>query len=100
MDLKNLVDGLGVADVVKAGPIGIDSIWAALCMTLTACSGLAVLRVGRVDRMVDLATLTGAVVIGLDAFESYLLGQPIERLPGVGPKTAARLAELAASDSD
>jgi len=27
-----------------------------------------------------------------------LLGQPIERFPGVGPKTAARLAELGASD--
>jgi DNA polymerase-4 len=40
----------------------------------------------------------GATVIGLDAFEDYLLRQPIERLPGVGPKTAARLAELGATD--
>jgi DNA polymerase-4 len=40
----------------------------------------------------------GATVIGLDEFESYLLRQPIERLPGVGPKTAARLAELGATN--
>jgi len=40
----------------------------------------------------------GATVIGLDEFERYLLRQPIERLPGVGPKTAARLAELGATD--
>lgn len=40
----------------------------------------------------------GATVIGPDDFEAYLLRQPIERLPGVGPKTAARLAELGATD--
>lgn len=40
----------------------------------------------------------GVRVIGAEAFEDYLLGQPIERLPGVGPKTAARLAELGARD--
>ncbi len=40
----------------------------------------------------------GATVIGLDEFEAYLLGQPIERLPGIGPKTAARLAELGVAD--
>jgi DNA polymerase-4 len=40
----------------------------------------------------------GATVIGPDDFEAYLRRQPIERLPGVGPKTAARLAELGASD--
>lgn len=31
-------------------------------------------------------------------FEAYLLAMPLERLPGVGPKTAARLAELGATD--
>ena len=40
----------------------------------------------------------GATVIGLEEFEDYLLRQPIERLPGIGPKTAARLAELGATD--
>jgi DNA polymerase-4 len=40
----------------------------------------------------------GAIVIGLDAYEDYLVRQPLERLPGVGPKTAARLAELGATD--
>lgn len=40
----------------------------------------------------------GATVIGPNEFEDYLLRQPIERLPGVGPKTAARLAELGATD--
>ncbi len=40
----------------------------------------------------------GATVIGLDEFEDYLLRQPIERLPGIGPKTAARLSELGATD--
>lgn len=40
----------------------------------------------------------GATVIGLDVFEAYLLRQPIERLPGMGPKTAARLAELGATN--
>ena len=40
----------------------------------------------------------GTTLIGLEAFEDYLLRQPIERLPGVGPKTAARLAELGVTD--
>lgn len=31
-------------------------------------------------------------------FDAYLLRQPLERFPGVGPKTAARLAELGATD--
>lgn len=42
--------------------------------------------------------LRGATVIGLDDFEDYLLRQPLERFPGVGPKTVARLAELGATD--
>jgi DNA polymerase-4 len=41
---------------------------------------------------------SGAVVIGAEAFEAYLLSQPVDRLPGVGPKTAARLRELDAAD--
>jgi len=40
----------------------------------------------------------GARLIGMDEFDAYLLRQPIERLPGVGPKTAARLRELGAVD--
>jgi len=40
----------------------------------------------------------GARVIDRNDFEAYLLRQPIERLPGVGPKTAARLAELGVVD--
>jgi DNA polymerase-4 len=40
----------------------------------------------------------GATVIGADQFEVYLLRQAVDRLPGVGPKTAARLAELGAAD--
>jgi DNA polymerase-4 len=40
----------------------------------------------------------GATVIGADQFEVYLLAQAVDRLPGVGPKTAARLAELGAAD--
>ncbi len=40
----------------------------------------------------------GATVIGADRFETYLIGQSVDRLPGVGPKTAARLAELGAGD--
>lgn len=44
------------------------------------------------------AGLRGATVICKDDFENYLLRQPIERLPGVGPKTAARLAELGATN--
>lgn len=40
----------------------------------------------------------GVRVIDAEAFDTYLLRQPIERFPGVGPKTAARLAELGASD--
>ncbi|MBW1882162.1 MAG: hypothetical protein JRJ58_01445 [Deltaproteobacteria bacterium] len=41
---------------------------------------------------------TGACIIAESEFDGYLQRQPIERLPGVGPKTAARLAELGASD--
>jgi DNA polymerase-4 len=41
---------------------------------------------------------SGATVIGREEFEGYLLRQPLERFPGVGPKTAARLAELGATD--
>ncbi len=44
------------------------------------------------------AGVRGATVIGPDEFEAYLCRQPLERLPGVGPKTAARLAELGATD--
>jgi DNA polymerase-4 len=40
----------------------------------------------------------GACSIPAEAFDDYLLRQPIERFPGVGPKTAARLAELGAAD--
>ena len=40
----------------------------------------------------------GAVVIAPTDFEAWLVQQPLERLPGVGPKTAARLAELGARD--
>jgi DNA polymerase-4 len=40
----------------------------------------------------------GACIIEPDELDEYLLRQPIERLPGVGPKTAARLAELGAVD--
>jgi len=40
----------------------------------------------------------GASFLGEEDFDAYLLRQPIERFPGVGPKTAARLAELGASD--
>ena len=40
----------------------------------------------------------GVRIIDAEAFESYLMAQPVERLPGVGPKTAARLAELGAVD--
>lgn len=39
-----------------------------------------------------------AVVVTAGEFQSWLNDQPIERLPGVGPKTAARLAELGAVD--
>lgn len=41
---------------------------------------------------------SGAVVVDRAHFEDFLLGQPVARLPGVGPKTAARLAELGAAD--
>jgi DNA polymerase-4 len=41
---------------------------------------------------------SGARAIAADEFEAYLMRQPVERLPGVGPKTAARLAELGAVD--
>jgi nucleotidyltransferase/DNA polymerase involved in DNA repair len=40
--------------------------------------------------------VSSATVIGSEDFERYLLQQPVDRLPGVGPKTAARLAELGA----
>lgn len=41
---------------------------------------------------------SGAKIVEAAGFESYLLGLPLERLPGVGPKTAGRLAELGAVD--
>jgi len=41
---------------------------------------------------------SGSMVIGADEFEAYLLGLMVERLPGVGPKTAARLEELGVAD--
>ena len=41
---------------------------------------------------------TGTYVIAEHEFDAYLLRQPIQRFPGVGPKTVARLAELGASD--
>ena len=41
---------------------------------------------------------SGSRIIAREDFEIYLTRQPIERLPGVGPKTAARLAELGAVD--
>lgn len=44
------------------------------------------------------AGASGVRIIGDEGFESYLMAQPLERLPGVGPKTAARLAELGAVD--
>jgi DNA polymerase-4 len=40
----------------------------------------------------------GACILVEGDFDAYLLRQPIERFPGVGPKTAARLAELGAAD--
>lgn len=40
----------------------------------------------------------GAKLIAAEQLEPYLMSQPLERLPGVGPKTAARLAELGAVD--
>ena len=44
------------------------------------------------------AGASGARFIEETDFEVYLLRLPLERLPGVGPKTAARLAELGAQD--
>jgi DNA polymerase-4 len=41
---------------------------------------------------------SGARVVTADEFDAYLRRQPIERLPGVGPKTAARLVELGVFD--
>jgi len=41
---------------------------------------------------------TGTRVIDAEGFEAWLLALPLERLPGVGPKTTARLAELGAVD--
>ena len=40
----------------------------------------------------------GLCLISDDDFDRYLLSQSLERFPGVGPKTAARLAELGATD--
>ncbi len=40
----------------------------------------------------------GLCLISDEDFDPYLLNQPLERFPGVGPKTAARLAELGATD--
>jgi DNA polymerase-4 len=39
-----------------------------------------------------------AIVIEEKSFQAFLEAQPLERFPGVGPKTAARLAELGAQD--
>ncbi|HIK85196.1 MAG TPA: hypothetical protein EYG08_08790 [Myxococcales bacterium] len=44
------------------------------------------------------AGLSGSVVVGVDEFQDYLLSQAVDRLPGVGPKTAARLRDLGAAD--
>ncbi len=44
------------------------------------------------------AGIGGVRVIGPEELDGYLLEQPIGRFPGVGPKTAARLAELGATD--
>ncbi len=41
---------------------------------------------------------SGACVVDRSEFEAYLLRQPLERLPGVGPKTRTRLAELGVVD--
>lgn len=41
---------------------------------------------------------SGSRIIAAEDFPAYLLRQPVARLPGVGPKTAARLAELGAVD--
>ena len=41
---------------------------------------------------------SGSRIIASEEFEAYLMRQPVERLPGVGPKTASRLAELGAVD--
>ncbi|MEZ4292987.1 MAG: hypothetical protein R3E53_21620 [Myxococcota bacterium] len=50
-------------------------------------------------RMVAGQAGRGGVRIVLEAgFEDWLLAQRLEELPGVGPKTAARLAELGAVD--
>jgi DNA polymerase-4 len=40
----------------------------------------------------------GVCVVSSEDFETFLLRQPLERLPGVGPKTSARLAELGVVD--
>jgi len=40
----------------------------------------------------------GARILDVEGFEAYLLALPLARLPGVGPKTAARLADLGAVD--
>ena len=40
----------------------------------------------------------GIRVVAASDFEGWLCTQPLERFPGVGPKTAARLAELGATD--
>jgi DNA polymerase-4 len=41
---------------------------------------------------------SGHNIIGETAFDAYLLRLPLERLPGVGPKAAARLTQLGAVD--
>ena len=41
---------------------------------------------------------SGVRIIAEGDFEAYLMAQSVARLPGVGPKTAARLAELGAAD--
>ncbi len=41
---------------------------------------------------------SGVRVLGESELDAWLDRQPIERLPGIGPKTAARLAELGATD--
>ena len=40
----------------------------------------------------------GTRVVSEDEFESFLASQPLERFPGLGPKTFARLSELGVKD--